>query len=67
MMHLYLRNLLFTILQPGIVAGLIPYYLMHENVNVYIGSGISHFSGILFFLWLNFDIDMYFALHDAWR
>ena len=29
---LVLRNLLFTILQPGVVVGLIPYLLMREEI-----------------------------------
>lgn len=32
MVPLFFRNLLFTILQPGIVAGLIPYWILDENV-----------------------------------
>src|SRR6218665_3939928 len=32
-MSLFLRNLFFTILQPGIVAGLIPYFILGNDVN----------------------------------
>lgn len=31
MISLYLRNLLFTILQPGVVAGLVPYLLLRTD------------------------------------
>jgi len=31
-MSLFLRNLLFTILQPGLVAGLIPFWILGSNV-----------------------------------
>ena len=33
MAALFIRNLVFTILQPGIVAGLIPYLILGEKVN----------------------------------
>ncbi|MGB4773981.1 MAG: methyltransferase [Daejeonella sp.] len=32
MVSLFLRNLLFTILQPGIIAGLIPFWIVHDQV-----------------------------------
>jgi protein-S-isoprenylcysteine O-methyltransferase Ste14 len=33
MVSLLLRNLFFTILQPGIIAGLIPFLIVRDNVN----------------------------------
>ena len=33
MLSLFIRNLIFTILQPGIVAGLLPYWILGDNVN----------------------------------
>jgi len=33
MLSLLLRNLFFTILQPGIVAGLIPYWLVRDSIH----------------------------------
>ena len=45
MTSLYLRNLLFTILQPGIVAGLIPYLIEKEaNIGAW---GLAQFAGLL--------------------
>lgn len=34
MVSLFIRNFIFTVLQPGIVAGLIPYWILGENGNV---------------------------------
>ena len=33
MLSLFIRNLIFTILQPGMVAGLIPYLILGDKVN----------------------------------
>ncbi len=32
MVSLFFRNLIFTILQPGLIAGLIPYFLIRSNL-----------------------------------
>lgn len=52
MFSLFVRNLIFTILQPGIVAGLIPYLILRNQwtvVNVHEFKFI-HYSGIILFL-----------------
>jgi len=52
MLSLFLRNLFFTILQPGVVAGLIPYLILRNKVDEPF-SGPFHFYkviGFLFFL-----------------
>ncbi len=49
MISLLLRNLLFTILQPGVVAGLVPYLLL-RNSGVEFCPGkwtISHYAGAI--------------------
>lgn len=35
MVSLFLRNLIFTILQPGLVAGLVPYWIVRNETNVW--------------------------------
>ena len=53
MTNLYLRNLLFTILQPGVVAGLIPYWLLKRtytegsNFSQILGSFIGFFGVVI--------------------
>lgn len=49
---LIIRNLIFTILQPGIVAGLVPWYLAKENFRRPFGSSfqLHHYGGALLFL-----------------
>ncbi len=37
MLSLYLRNLFFTLLQPGVVAGLIPYMILSEKIHAVMG------------------------------
>ncbi len=52
MISLLLRNILFTILQPGLVAGLIPYIILsrgHINFDWTVVSW-SHAAGFLFFI-----------------
>ncbi|WP_160143754.1 methyltransferase family protein [Chryseolinea soli] len=48
-MSLFLRNLFFTILQPGVVAGLIPFLLARKNFeNAFAGSlQMYHYGGML--------------------
>ena len=48
MTSLLLRNLLFTILQPGVVAGLIPYFLVREQIKTTLAVPIQlyHWIGI---------------------
>lgn len=52
MNDLILRNLVFTILQPGIVAGLLPYYILTSQANDFIPESfkVIHILGILVFL-----------------
>ncbi len=54
MLSLFIRNLIFTILQPGIVAGLIPYLILGDKVNdIFVQQLFSpelHNSGIIIFL-----------------
>ena len=40
-MSLFLRNLFFTILQPGIVAGLIPYFIIRRSLSTSIEQPFS--------------------------
>jgi protein-S-isoprenylcysteine O-methyltransferase Ste14 len=48
-MSLFLRNLFFTILQPGVVAGLIPFLLVRKNLeNTFAGSfHARHYVGMV--------------------
>lgn len=52
MASLLLRNLFFTILQPGIVAGLIPYWILGDKVNKTFCWPLQfyHYLAILLFL-----------------
>lgn len=51
MNSLFLRNLFFTLLQPGIVAALIPFLILKvDPPQPYISFEIYHFFGGLFFL-----------------
>lgn len=51
MLSLFLRNLFFTVLQPGIVAGLIPLWIVSGNVKWWPLklSGINHYAGFILF------------------
>ena len=51
-MSLFLRNLFFTILQPGIVAGLIPFLLIKRSLNTTLEQPFQfyHFLGMLVFI-----------------
>lgn len=53
-LSLFIRNLIFTILQPGIVAGLIPYLILGDKVDdIFVKqlfTGGLHDSGIIIFL-----------------
>lgn len=64
MLSLFIRNLIFTILQPGIVAGLIPYYIVKRNLqemdaslfSLYHYTGLAIlFIGIIIMLYCIFD------------
>ena len=48
MPSLLLRNLLFTILQPGIVAGLIPYLLVKDQLKTTLSSPFHFYQWIAF-------------------
>jgi protein-S-isoprenylcysteine O-methyltransferase Ste14 len=52
MASLFLRNLFFTILQPGLVAGLIPFFILRGKVeNIFFQSWkFHHFLGIIVFI-----------------
>lgn len=51
MLSLFLRNLFFTILQPGLVAGLIPYWILgYKNIIVSKTLKFHHYSGGILFL-----------------
>jgi protein-S-isoprenylcysteine O-methyltransferase Ste14 len=48
---LLLRNLVFTVLQPGLVAGVIPYYIVEGNIeSLYFPWRINTWLGIAVFL-----------------
>lgn len=51
-MSLFLRNLFFTILQPGIVAGLVPFLLTGKTLNTIIEPPLFwyHFIGLIIFV-----------------
>ncbi|MFN2440899.1 MAG: isoprenylcysteine carboxylmethyltransferase family protein [Chitinophagaceae bacterium] len=51
MLSLFLRNLFFTILQPGLVAGLIPYWILGEKVK-HIAHPLQfyHYTGAIIFI-----------------
>ncbi len=51
MFALFIRNLFFTILQPGFVAGLIPYWIVHKKLNVLFSTPFEayHYAGIFIF------------------
>lgn len=52
MLSLVLRNLFFTILQPGIVAGLLPYYILKSQTNNLFPESLKaiHFLGVIIFI-----------------
>ena len=52
MLSLFLRNLFFTILQPGVVAGLIPYLILRNKVDDPFSRPFHFYKviGVLFFL-----------------
>jgi len=52
MVSLFVRNLLFTILQPGIVAGLIPFWIVEDKVKQSFSHSLQfyHYAGGLAFL-----------------
>jgi protein-S-isoprenylcysteine O-methyltransferase Ste14 len=52
MLSLLLRNLFFTILQPGVVAGLVPYWILGDNVSKIFGEPLSlyQYLGAIVFL-----------------
>ena len=55
MISLLFRNLFFTILQPGLVAGLIPYFLLGDRVKYVFQSEFGlpqYFGSLLFFIGL---------------
>jgi protein-S-isoprenylcysteine O-methyltransferase Ste14 len=52
MKSLFIRNLIFAILQPGLVAGLIPYLIIEDKLDVFHNHlfGIFQYMGIIIFL-----------------
>lgn len=52
MLSLLLRNLIFTILQPGLVAGLIPFWILGDKVNnIFVQPWqLYHYVGALIFV-----------------
>jgi protein-S-isoprenylcysteine O-methyltransferase Ste14 len=50
MRSLVLRNLLFTILQPGMVAGLIPYWILRTSSTATFKNSLSPFQYIAIFI-----------------
>ncbi|MDT7831087.1 isoprenylcysteine carboxylmethyltransferase family protein [Flavobacteriaceae bacterium S356] len=52
MISLFIRNLLFTILQPGLVAGLIPWWITSFDITSIFDKAWSwhHYIGVLIFL-----------------
>ena len=52
MLSLFFRNLFFTIIHPGLVAGLFPYWILGDKVNKLFPQSLQfhHYLGILLFL-----------------
>ena len=52
MKSLFLRNLLFTLLQPGMVAGIIPYFILGNRAKNVFGQSFQYYqvAGALLFL-----------------
>jgi len=54
MVSLFIRNLIFTILQPGVVAGLIPYWILGDQVGYLFNKQLLnpglHYFGLVVFL-----------------
>ena len=50
MLSLFLRNLFFTVLQPGIVAGLIPYFILGNPGTAIFQNTISPFQYVAIFI-----------------
>jgi protein-S-isoprenylcysteine O-methyltransferase Ste14 len=68
MFSLFIRNLFFTLLQPGIVAGLIPYWIVHRQGYNPLESPfqITHYIGLLIFTlgwYLTIDCIYRFAVY----
>lgn len=67
MFSLLLRNVFFTIMQPGIVTGLIPYFLLHNTTGLNPSEWtFVHFLGLLVVL-SGFSIMIYCILQFAWE
>ena len=49
-LSLFLRNLFFTILQPGIVAGLAPYWILRGDIDVKQSWQFYHYAGASIFI-----------------
>jgi len=66
MLSLLLRNLLFTILQPGVVAGLIPYLLIRNSGKTFFPDTwtVLHFTGA-FLMLAGFSLLIYCVLKFA--
>jgi protein-S-isoprenylcysteine O-methyltransferase Ste14 len=64
MTSLFLRNLFFTILQPGVVAGLVPYFIVRDKIGGIPSLNFAwfHFLGILIF-----SIGLFVTLHCITR
>lgn len=52
MISLFFRNLFFTIIQPGIVVGVIPFWILNDKVNSFLVQQINfyHYMGVIFFV-----------------
>ena len=51
MLSLFLRNLFFTLLQPGVVAGLIPYWIIGSKAKLIVSQtwGLQNYTGAALF------------------
>jgi len=52
MLSLFVRNLIFTILHPGLIAELIPFWILGRNVNNVLVQPLQfyHYSGAIIFI-----------------
>lgn len=61
MLSLLLRNLFFTIIQPGIVAGLIPYLILRDEVNSLFTQPLQlhHYAGTIICNWFSDHVKLH--------
>ena len=68
MLSLFIRNLFFTILQPGIVAGLVPLWIIGGNIDSIVSNvwQLHHYIGVIIFLF-GFAIMLWCIINFAFK